>query len=91
MKRSTLCSLAGVLISYPVSYYFQSEVVQHKLTLGQYISHFSEVIQNKELQTPVIVSLAICSLLGGIVGRVLDKQDAGGKRDKTDGTPPPSQ
>jgi formate hydrogenlyase subunit 3/multisubunit Na+/H+ antiporter MnhD subunit len=76
MKFARLGGLVGLAISYPVSYFFQPEAVQHKLTLGQYLSKFADVLQADELRSPIITSLLICTLGCTALGMVLDKQAA---------------
>lgn len=66
--------IIGLLLAYPVSYWFQPGVIRAKLSLGDYISKFSDVIQSKDLQSAIITSFIACPVVLGIVWYLATKR-----------------
>lgn len=71
-------AIAGALLGYPLSYYFQSAALRAKVSLGEYITHFSEITNSKELQSSIFVGFAVaivvCTALGYWFGSVQDQK-----------------
>lgn len=65
--------ILGLLVSYPLSYYFQPDAVRLKLTMANYISHFSDVVGDSNLRSAVILCLIGCPIVGGVIGHLIDK------------------
>ena len=68
--------VVGILVSYPISYYFQPDAVRLKLTMANYISHVSDVVGDSNLRSAVIMCLIGCAIVGGFIGHTLDKNNA---------------
>ena len=68
--------VVGILVSYPISYYFQPDAVRLKLTMANYISHVSDVVGDSNLRSAVIMCLIGCTIIGGVIGHLLDKNNA---------------
>ena len=66
--------LLGLLLGYPVSYYFQPEKLRLMFGLGEYIREFPKVIQESELVTGVVlgfvVAVPVCAFFGFIADKV---------------------
>ncbi len=60
--------IIGAICAYPLSYFFQPGALRAKLSLGQYIEHFSDVVGTKELQSTVVVSFVIAIAVAGVIG-----------------------
>lgn len=67
-----ICTIVGIFISYPLSYYFQSSMLRNKLSLGEYVQKFGDVIADKDLVGNVLISLMVCCVLGFVLGFILD-------------------
>ena len=65
--------LVGLIVSYPISYYFQPDAVRVKLTMANYISHITDVVGDSNLRSAVIMSLIGCTIVGGVIGHLIDK------------------
>lgn len=63
----------GLLVSYPLSYYFQPDALRVKLTMANYISHISDVVGDSNLRSAVIMCLIGCPIVGGVIGHLIDK------------------
>jgi len=65
--------IVGGVLGYPLSYYFQPDVLQAKISLGSYIQHFSDVIGDKDLQSAVVlgfvVAIVVCTAAGFMIDR----------------------
>ena len=44
-------AILGLVIAYPVSYFFQSAILRDKLSLGEYISNINKVLSDDKLVT----------------------------------------
>ena len=68
--------LMGVVLGYPISYWFQPDVLRLKLPLGQYIAHASDILSDKSLQSTAIGAwigaIVVFWILGAILGAVMD-------------------
>jgi hypothetical protein len=69
--------LAGLLASYPISYYFQPALLRMMLSVPSYISHAGDMIRDKELRPAVLMSALVCSLAGGAIGYLIEKHGKG--------------
>lgn len=61
-------SVAGLLISYPISYFLQPGLVRMVKSLPSYITGVAEVMKEKELSSTVVLCALIGIVLGAIVG-----------------------
>lgn len=63
-------ALLGAVLGVPLSYYFQPEVVQMKLTLPKYLSELPGMFEepNPDYIVPFVLSCVICALVLGTVG-----------------------
>ena len=71
---TTIGLLTGVILGYPLSYYFQPDALRAKLTLGGYIEHVSEILKDNDLRTTVIVCFVVAIGVCGVIGFALDKK-----------------
>lgn len=72
--------IAGVVLGYPVSYFFQPGLIRQKLSIGQYISHIGDILGDKNLSGTAFGTWIGCiialSAAGWFVGQVLNKPKA---------------
>lgn len=77
-KFTEIGLVAGVVLGYPLSYYFQPGALRAKLSLGGYIQHVSDVIGDKHLQSGVVlgfvIAIGVCAAVGFAIGRALDQK-----------------
>lgn len=70
--------IAGFLLGYPLSYFFQSGMLRGKLSLGGYIGNFFKVMGNEDLLPAVImgfiVAIGVCGVAGYLIGKNLDQK-----------------
>jgi len=75
MKKVTF-AIMGALLGIPLSYYFQSEIVQSKVGgIGGYFKHFGDIIKDGNLLGNVILSVLIFAIIGGLIGYFIDKNE----------------
>lgn len=69
--------IAGVILGYPLSYFFQPGALRSKISLGGYIQHFFDVIGDKNLLSSVVlgfvVAIGVCMAAGFVIGQALDQ------------------
>lgn len=75
MKKTPIFAIIGALLGIPLSYYFQPDIIQAKLTLSSYLSHLPELLadDSADFVTPVILSVFLCAFVMGIVGYFMDQ------------------
>jgi hypothetical protein len=66
-------AILGLIIAYPVSYFFQPSVLRAKLSLGEYITQIGDVLGESNLVSAVIISFVVCPILLAIIGGAIDK------------------
>lgn len=65
--------LIGAAVGYPLSFFFQNELVRAKLGMGGYLEHFVDVLktigdkQGSELGWTALITMLVCGLLGQLV------------------------
>jgi F0F1-type ATP synthase assembly protein I len=70
-------TIIGALIGIPLSFYFQTELIQLKVGgMSGYLQHFSQVLDSKELAGNVLVSMIIFALIGALIGYLVDNARA---------------
>jgi len=47
-------------------------MLRNKLSLGEYVQKFGDVIADKDLVGNVLISLMVCCVLGFVLGFILD-------------------
>ncbi len=71
-------AIIGAIIAYPLSYFLQPAALRAKVSLGEYIEKFSDVVGSKDLRSTVIVSfviaIVVASAIGFVVGRSADQK-----------------
>lgn len=66
----------GAILGIPLSYYFQSSMVQNKVGgVGGYLKHFDEIVKDGNLGGNVILSILIFAIIGGLIGYLIDKNE----------------
>lgn len=80
-KFTVIGLIAGTLLGYPLSYFFQPGWLRAKISLGKYIQHASEIILDEDglgLQSGVflgfIVAIGVCMAAGFLIGQALDQK-----------------
>jgi hypothetical protein len=71
-QRTLLGFLCGLVLGYPVSYFFQPALIQRKLSLGDYIGQMGKVLDSPYAGTAIgvwIGTAVICTIIGAIVDR----------------------
>lgn len=41
--------IAGLVLGYPISYFFQSNAVRSKMSLGDYVGHIGDILTRSDL------------------------------------------
>lgn len=74
MNKTAILALIGALLGIPLSYYFQPDIIQSKLTLSEYLSNLPDVLRDDSgnYMVPVILSVILSALVLGIVGYFMD-------------------
>jgi hypothetical protein len=71
--------LGGFVLGIPISYWFQSEYIRRKASLLQYLQELPKLLDdldsrgNQEVFMNVVLSCLVCSVIGGFIGLLLDK------------------
>lgn len=80
MKKSTSATIIGAIIGllsgFPLSYYFQPEMIRQKLPFDEYLKHFDELMKDKMLSTNIIMSCVAFAIVGGIIAFFISKNNA---------------
>lgn len=67
----------GLLLGYPLSYFVQPGALRAKVSIGEYIQHIGEVLQDKDLASTAIGTWVVCAVvltaLGYAVGKASKK------------------
>lgn len=61
----------GAILGVPGSYFIQSGAFRAWVSVVQYVSKFSEIIQNDELQATAITGILLFAIIGGVLGVVI--------------------
>ena len=64
--------LAGVVLGYPLSYYFQSDIVRMKMSLGDYITKFPDVLgtigkSSSEIGWTALITMIVCAAITEVI------------------------
>ena len=77
MNKKTLFAIIGAVLGIPLSYYFQSSMVQAKVGgIGGYLKHFGDIVNDANLLGNVVLSVVIFAIVGGVIGYFVDKSEA---------------
>lgn len=66
--------ILGAIIGIPLSYYFQSDILQNFVSLPKYLANIGDLMTNTkfiDLTPNIFKSMAIFAVIGGIIGLVL--------------------
>ncbi len=75
--KKVIFAIIGAILGVPLSYYFQSSMVQAKVGgIGGYLKNFGEILNNGSLLGNVILSVIIFALVGGLIGYFIDKNES---------------
>ena len=73
MKKVSF-AVIGAILGFPLSYYFQPEIVRMKVGgVSGYLQHFGEIMDDGDLTGNVIISVIIFAAIGGVIGYFVDK------------------
>lgn len=73
-SRLLIFAIIGAILGIPLSYYFQSQIVQSKVGgIGGYLNQFGEIVKDGNLLANVILSVVIFALVGGVIGYFIDQ------------------
>ncbi len=61
-------AVVGALMGYPLSYFFQAGALRAKLSLGEYIQHINDVLNDGDLGPTAIITVVGCAVGVAIVG-----------------------
>lgn len=76
MKKKGFFAIIGAILGIPLSYYFQSAMVQAKVGgVGGYMTNLGEIANDPNLLGNIILSVVIFTIVGGIIGYFLDKSE----------------
>lgn len=66
--------MIGIFVGYIISFFFQNELIKHKLGFGGYISHFIDVLFKSfgNNMSEVAITAWVCMILGAIGGHVAE-------------------
>ena len=64
----------GLVLAYPISYFFQPGYLRAKLSLGEYIIEIADILDEPKLVSAVVISFIVCPVVLGIVGRLIDRK-----------------
>lgn len=67
-----ISTIVGIVVGYPLSYYFQGEFLRAKMTLGDYISKFPDVLGtigkgNGDFGTTALITMAVCTIITQVI------------------------
>jgi len=74
--RTIIFFVVGVLIGFPLSYYFQPEMLQNFVSLSKYTSNIFDLMSNTrfvDLTPNISKSVGLFALIGGVIGFFADK------------------
>lgn len=74
MEKRDLLALVGFILGLPLSYFFQSDFIRSKFSIGEYIGAFPRLLTSGDsnLIIPIAISCVICAVMLGIVGHFMD-------------------
>ena len=69
--RAVIGLLIGLAIGVPASYYLQSGMIRSKMSLGAYLTHLPELLQNYggDVVPPLLLSCAVLAAVGWFLGK----------------------
>jgi len=74
--KKIIFAIVGALLGIPLSYYFQSDMVQAKVGgIAGYLENFDEIVSSSDLVGNVILSVVIFALVGAAIGYFMDKNE----------------
>jgi hypothetical protein len=82
MNRSPslfLGGFIGLIVGYPLSYWFQPGALRTKLSLGGYVEHMSDVLQSRDFAGTAIGTWIGCVLVFALGGLLLSVATNGRK------------
>lgn len=62
----------GLLLGYPVSYWFQPPVVRMFASLGDYFVNLRDVMTTEGMGPRVLLTMLGCAIIGAIVGQTVN-------------------
>jgi predicted RNA-binding Zn-ribbon protein involved in translation (DUF1610 family) len=69
-------AIIGAILGIPLSYYFQSSMVQNKVGgIVGYFKHFGDIVKDGNLLGNVILSVIVFAIIGGLIGYFIDKNE----------------
>ena len=75
--KKVIFAIIGAILGIPLSYYFQSSMVQAKVGgIGGYLQHFGDIVKNGNLMGNVVLSVVIFAIVGGLIGYFIDKNES---------------
>jgi len=69
--------IIGAIIGIPLSYYFQSDILQNFVSLPKYLANIGDLMSNTkfiDLTPNIYKSMGIFAVIGGVIGLVLGKR-----------------
>ena len=75
--KTVIGIIIGAIIGIPLSYYFQSDILQNFVSLPKYLANIGDLMSNTkfiDLTPNIYKSMGIFAVIGGVIGLVLGKR-----------------
>ena len=67
--REFVLAIAGLIVGYAISYWFQPEFLRVKCSLGQYFAHVADIVTNKNTAPTAIIVTLVVGFLFELLGK----------------------
>ena len=74
IKFGLLGAILGALLGVPASYLMQSGILRAWVSIVDYVTKFSEILQDSRYQTPAIVGIALTAIVGAVIGVIIARK-----------------
>ncbi len=74
-------AVIGLVLGYPLSYFFQPGALRAKMSLGDYISHISDILGSQDLSGTAIGVWFVSIVALGALGLAIERNGQAQKND----------